>query len=413
MSLEQKFLKYIQSNNIMKMDHMADEWGCEMHEITELICKNYDLFTDVRFIDQAVYFDYDDHERWWYEFGRGVGSGEDRYFKRHQNVQSVDVADKIDKWEGKKDRHMSVFMHDDKWKKDFNDSNARVQAPYIYLELDRDGGIEDAVCDGIEFLDQFPYHRGIVTWFSGNSSLHIAIPTEYFGSPICTNSKACGRGRLYYNLAHAVGGNIRYDNDYFDPHMATVAECEDMYLELFDEEPLDDPQKLRQILEHFDPNLFYMNSMIRMPFSVHEKTGKQKQIINLPNHDPDNAPPIKPFLLHLCYGAWEPVRKPGRSNKFVNVSQYDSFVVRFYCENITNFIPEDINHSGWVNSLYSPFYEDTNPDVSVCIDPEHPKFGAYRDFGNSDDNTDFVGFVSRIIGMSRRAALDYIKAKSN
>lgn len=410
--LESKFLKYIERNRILKLDHMTEKWDCEMEDITELICAHYDEFANLKFVDQAVYLDYNDVDQWYYELGRGVGSGEDRTFKRHKKAKANHIDKHLERWAGKEDRHISVFMHDEKWKKDYNDKNSKVKAAYVYLELDRGGGLEDAIYDANEFLKQFPYHRGVVTWFSGNSSIHIGIPTEYFGDPICTNSKACGRGRLFYNLAHAIGGNIRYDNDYFDPHLSKVSDCEEMYESIFEEEPLDDPQKLRQSLEHFDPNLFYMNSMVRMPGSVHEKSGKPKQVVELPAYDPDNSPEIKPYLLHLTYQAWKPVKKPGRRYKSANVSKHAPFVIRFFDEHIQGFDPDDMNHSGWVNSLYSPFYDDNNPDVSVCIDPESNMFGAYRDFGNADDNSDFVGFVAKIIKRSRRSAMDYIKAKS-
>lgn len=151
--------------------------------------------------------------------------------------------------------------------------------------------------------------------------------------------------------------------------------------------------------------------MIRVPGSLHEKTGKAKLPVELPSFNPTNEE-IKPYLLALTYAAWEPVRKREKKAKAVDVRKYDSFVISFFADHIEHFDPDDMNSAGWVHTLPSPFYNDTNPDVSVCIDQDSSKFGSYRDFGNADDDTDFVGFVAKIIKKSRRAALDYIRAKS-
>jgi hypothetical protein len=411
MSLEKKFYQYTKKNHILKLDYLADKWGCQMWSIVELICNNYSDFPNVVFDELAVHLNYPDTHKWWYEYGYGFTNEKDeRQFKRHITGRADQVSERLEKWSGKPDRHMSVFMHDGKWKKNFNDRNAKVRCPFIYLELDRGGDLEKAVEDADRFLAQFPVHDGVQLWHSGNTSIHIGIPSILFGDPIGVNTKVCGRGKLYYNLARMAGGNIRFDNDYFDPHMNKVEECNLEYERIYGKTPPDDPQRVRQGLEHFDPNIFYMNSMIRMPGTIHEKTEKEKTTVDFPSLRPGGDP--KPWLLHWSYLAWEPIRKPGRKVKQVDVRKYDSFVIQFLLEHIRDLDPDRMNSAGWVHSLPSPFYEDTNPDVSVCVDPESKKFGHYKDFGNEDDNCDFVGFVSRIIGKSRRSAIDYINAKS-
>lgn len=412
MSIEKQFLSYTKRNDVLKLDYLADKWKCSIQDIVNVICDHYNDFDCVKFDDLGVYLNYQDTEQWWYEYAYGFKNNEgERNFKRHITGKAESIGKKIAKSQSKPDQHMSVFMHDAKWKKKFNDPNSKVRAAYVYLELDREGSLDKAAEDADRFLQQFPYHDGVVTWFSGNTSIHVGIPTQYFGDPIGTNTKVCGRGKLFYNLARLIGGKIRFDNDYFDPHLSGVTECEEMYRELFDEEPPDDPQYVRQSLEHFDPNLFYMNSMIRMPETIHEKSGKPKTIVELPSFNP-SGDEIKPYLLPLTYAAWEPIRKPGAAKQRADVRKYDSFVLKYYIEHVEGFDPDDMNSAGWVHSLPSPFYNDSSPDVSICVDPDSSQFGAYRDFGNEDDNCDFVGFVAKMIKKSRRTAMDYIKHKS-
>lgn len=411
MSLEKTFARYTKKNDVLKLDYLADQWKCGIQDIVELLCIHYHDFPTVIFDDLGVYLNYRDTQQWYYEYGYGFTVDGERKFKRHIVGKSQHVDKKLRTSQSKPDQHMSVFMHDNKWKKNYNDKYSKVRAGYLFLELDRAGDLNKAAEDADTFLKRFPYHRGIVTWFSGNTSIHIGIPTQYFGDPIGTNTKVCGRGKLFYNLAQMIGQDIRFDTNGFDPHMAEVSDCMELYEEIYGKTPPDDPQYVRQSLEQFDPNLYNMNSMIRMPGSVHEKTGKPKEPVTLPSFNPENEH-IKPYLLALTYLGWEPVKRPGRSIQAVDVRKYDSFVIRFFIEHIEEFDPDNVNSAGWVHTLPSPFYNDTNPDVSVCIDPDSDKFGSYRDFGAEDDNTDFVGFVARIIKKSRRAAMDYIKQKS-
>lgn len=416
MNIEKHFFKYTKRNRILKLDYLAEEWNCEIQDIVNLICENYQDFDNVKFDNLAVYLDYNDTEQWWYEYGKGfINENDERQFKRHEKGKVDKIANKIAKSQNKKDQHISVFQHDRKWFKRYNDPNSKVRASFVYLELDREGDLQKAIEDTDFFLQNFPLHEGIGIWFSGNSSVHIGIPTAYFGDPIGVNTKVCGRGKLFYNMAANTCRNIRFPNSDllgFDPYFSTAEECMERFEELYDKTPPNDPQYVRQSLEQFDPNLFYMNSMIRMPDTLHEKTGKPKELINdqFSSFHPGNH--IKPWLLAITYLSWEPQKKPGRTVRTIDVRGYDSFVIKFFFEHIADFDPDNINSAGWVHSLPSPFYEDHNPDVSVCIDPDSERFGSFRDFGNEDDNTDFVGFVSRIIKRSRRYALEYIKHKS-
>lgn len=411
MTLEDKLLKYTDRNTVLKLDYLADKWNCEIRNLAELICDHSNRFGEIVFADEAVYLDYQDNEQWYYEVGNGRTTNGKRWFDRHHHIESHEIVSFIEEHEGLRDWHMSAFQHCNKWRKDFSDPHSQVRTPYIYLELDRGGDLDKAIEDAHQIITSFPFPRGVVAWWSGNTSIHIGIPSEYFGNPTCTNRKVCGRGKLFYNLARLCVGSARYDNESFDPHLSTVDQCKQEWQRLFGEAPVDDPQELRQTLEHFDPNIYYLNSMIRLPYSRHEN-GEQKIEVDIPDHDPDSGPPIKPYLLDWTYQAWEVITPPGRSRSVTDVTEFDSFVAEFYMDHVEGFDPDQMNYQGWVTNCYSPFYEDHNPDVSICIDTDHKTFGKYHDFGNPDDNCDFVGFVSRITGFSRRKSLTFIRKNS-
>lgn len=412
MTLEDKFLKYVERNRILKLDYLTGKWNCEFRNLVELICNHYDSFDNVVFSDEAVYLDYPETQQWYYEVAQGKETNGKKWFNRHNYIEVEQSADFITEHAGLPDWHMSAYQHDNKWIKDFNDKNSKVRVPYIYIELDREGDLDWAIEDAYKIIQRFPFQRGVTAWWSGNTSIHIGIPSVYFGNPTCTNCKSTGRGKLYYNLARKIAGSCRYPNGGFDPHLASLQQCERIWSTVFTEPIPDDPQRLRQLLEHFDPNIYYFNSMIRLPESKHPSDRGCKTIINFPDHDPDSGPEIKPYLLDWTYECWKPVNPPQANVKHVDVTDQESFVLDFYMQHVEGFDPEAANHQGWVTNCYSPFYDDGNPDVSICVDSEHPKFGKFHDFGNPDDNCDFVQFVSRITGWSRRKSLTYIRNQS-
>lgn len=411
MTLEDKFLNYTERNRILKLDYLAEKWNCEIRNLADLICEHYDKFDNVVFSDEAVFLDYKDTEQWYYEVAQGKTTNGKKWFDRHNYIEVEQSGDFIAEHAGLLDWHMSAYQHDRKWIKDFNDQNSQVRTPYIYIELDRDGDLDWAIEDAYKIIKRFPFQRGVIAWWSGNTSIHIGIPATYFGSPTCTNHRSTGRGKLYYNLARRIAGSCRYPNGGFDPHLASVDECSRIWNTVFSVPCPEDPQRIRQMLEHFDPNIYYFNSMIRLPESKHQ-SGGCKQLVDFPDHDPNSGPDIKPYLLDWTYQCWQQVSGPKSKVKHVDVTDYETFVHDFYMQHVEGYDPDAMNHQGWVTNCYSPFYEDSNPDVSICSDPEHPQFGKFHDFGNREDNTDFLGFMSRITGWSRRKSLTYIRKQS-
>jgi len=408
-TLTEQLLSYLQRAKMARLDQLAEEWGIDLEILTQIIAENYQDFRDAKIVNNLFILHHEDTEPWFYEIAQGYITSDDKYKMNRKNKLEVFKIDQfIEKHEWDEDYHMSVFMHDLKWFKNDQDHNSLVRADYVYVELDRDGDLDKAIEDANKIVAQFPYHTGIKTWYSGNSSIHIGIPALYFGDPIVQQRKSCGRGKLFYNLAHMIGGNCRFDNDGFDPWLATKEQCEEEYKRLFDEEPPEDPQRLRQQLEHFDPNLYNFNSLIRLPLSVHPKAGLRKQEVLMPSLREDD-PPIGPYLLHWTYKAMTPVKVPRKHKASANVTKHANFVEKFYLEHVEGFDPDDINGSGWVPTLYSPFYDDENPSVSICIDEGNEQFGWYRDFGNPDDSMDFYDFVAKIKNISRRKAKRYVK----
>jgi hypothetical protein len=371
---------YLKKHNEIYLPYVAEKFNLKPEIVTRELLE----YSNWTFKDNLVIFDYNGSRPNWIEVC-------DTKYKRGKVVPK----DKIDFYSNhnrKEDQHVSVFIHDDIWREySIKNDNVRcsignISPQYIYLELDRDS-LEEAVVDAGKIRDNFPYPEFMTFWYSGNRSVHIEVDPRLFGWEIITDIKTAGYGNLYYNLAHKIAGDARHNNGISDPHLLSDEEVFSAYYKTFKDIPNPlDIQKMKKLLEVIDPNIYNKNSLIRQSWSKHEKGGKWKEPIKELNIEKESEP--KPHLLHWTFECFE-TKKKTRPNYKVNVS--DDIITKVYSENINYFDIEEVNEDGWINKLYSPFYSDTNPSVSVNI-----LTGWYKDFGVPEHSFDIYTFYSKI-----------------
>lgn len=298
----------------------------------------------------------------------------------------------------KKDQHHSVFWHDQKWAEHVsltgkvNVKNTFVTCPYIYLELDREN-LEKAMQDAVEIYYSFEHSYALQLWYSGNRSIHIACDTRIFGSPVDISTNVCGIGYLFYNLAHRIAKDVRHKNGLIDSWTASKDVVHTTHEALYPDAIVNLPT-MRQQLENIDPNLFRLNSLIRTPYSFHEKTNLQKipicpvdLIKGKLTHKKYPKVDINPVLMSWVYDCYTPVTQ----KKEIKTISNESFVINTFSKYIEDFDPSLANEDGWISGLSSPFYNDTNPSVSVNI-----QTGLYYDFGNPEHQFGIIDFMRLI-----------------
>lgn len=311
------------------------------------------------------------------------------------------------------DQHISVFRHDHAWYTNVRTTNSVscrdtwVTPDWIYLELDRDG-YQQALVDAIVIYEKFPYKDHMVLWFSGNRSVHIAVHASLFGYPTGKQENVCGIGKLYYNLAHKICGAVRHGRGIVDPWLMDENELLETYYEITREACTSkDLQKIRQELENIDPNLYRVNSLIRQPWSIHEKTNQMKALIH-PNPEKKyekiklDIKPTFPYLIHWVNECYEPKYK----EKFIDYSYKvnTSKIEKIYSD-LEGFDLSYVDQNGWINGLFSPFYDDTNPSVAVNL-----QTGVYKDHGNPTHTFGIVDFYAKYKNISNEKARQIIES---
>ncbi len=294
----------------------------------------------------------------------------------------------------KVDQHNSVYQHDYEWMKvakvgSVSGASGSVFAQYLILELDRknaENKTKKAFEDAQTILARNEIEENSMVFFSGNNSAHIYIDTSLFGLPCGDATRMCAKNKFYYNLAHLIAGDVRYSNGLVNSWNAHPSVVKQKGLEQFNKTY--DLSKMRQDLENIDPNIYATNSLIRQPFSRHEKSNGLKDIIDVRASAEVGAPISKIFelpkpgpakLLHLAVEAWHQVPE----KHFHKASESEDVIISFYSQFI-EFDPEDANKDGWVGGLYNPFYDDTTPSLAINI-----KDGRFYDFGSPDFQTSF------------------------
>ena len=389
-------IDYIRKVRAVHLPYLSTKFEIEPSEITKIICDS-GIYKEARIVNNLFTLD-TDIKAPWFEYC-------DTKYKRGDVVHQSLLDDHYLENQ-KTDQHISVYGHDQKWIENAKGTGSvscrdtYVSPRHIYLELDREN-IDKAVEDAYLIYTEFPYTEAMSFWYSGNRSIHISVDARIFGSPMGKQEDVNGIGKLFYNLAHKAAGDCRYGNGLVDSWTLPINDLKEAYRKQFGMENVENlsHQMMRQKLENIDPNLFRVNSLIRSPWSYHEKTDKQKVLVDpkkLLKKDfsaiafKEKIPYIKPLLLHWVNECYEPVIKPTRHR----MRTYNTdLIIKTFSENLENFDYIDANHRNWVDGLYSPFYGDTNPSVAVNIET-----GWYYDHGNPTDNFDFETFLKRING---------------
>lgn len=394
---------FIRKYDKLYMPFMADHFGVEIQEVTDVICEMWDEFENPQMVENMLIKN-NEKECNFYEVCNTK-------YKRGKFIPSGKIEDYCFYNSGS-DQHISVFKHDKSWTRNVKRhgsvscSNTYVSADWLYLELDRSEGYHKALEDAKKIYDKFEYKDRMVLWFSGNNSVHVAVHASLFGYPMGHQSNVCGLGKLFYNLANEIAGDVRHENGESDPWLLSEQETLELYFKTKGiVKNKADISELKQELENVDPNLFRVNSLIRQPWSEHEKSGNLKCMI-----DPITLKNIskkkfdigdkKPYLIHLvpkCYKA-RFKQKPIIRNTF------DSNKVTQIYSVLEGFNPDLADHFGWINNLYSPFYEDTKPSVAVNINT-----GVYKDHGEPTHAFDLVGFYAKLNDLEYDEAKEAIK----
>lgn len=406
------------TQKFVDLQSVADEFGVTLPEFISHMCTEPELYRGGKMVDN-MWTTKDDNKNWFLEIGRAfTGSDGIFRFKRGEFAEASDFAKVAKKIKGK-DYHISVYWHDQHWLDGKNDTY--IKPRYVYIELDR-GTLQDAIVDAEKIVRSLSnkasyFEDGIYTWYSGNKSIHIGLDPRLFGSPETNARQTAGKGGVYYNIANMIAGWVRLGR-FFDPWMVPVEKCIETYAVKYGKLPPNDPQLVRQAIESFDPNLYNLNSLIREPKCIHRKTQNPKTPVMLSGgvmlptlmFIPNNLPPklLHVYLENYNRDIGEIRRKKTKSGSSLN----DSFVTQYFDQYIEGFDADRVNSAGWVYECYSPFYDDHRPSVSVCI-AKGEGCGSFKDFGNMDDDCDFVDFVKRIERLpNRQQAEKFIRKNS-
>jgi len=409
----QKLRDYLRKTDVLYPPMLWQEWGVEPQEFSEALAKIwYELPSPIVF-ENRVYINYTNpctiYETCNTKYRRGRTLHESKLQTYTTNNQ-------------KPDQHVSVFRHDQPWVSNFQSTgtvscvNTLLSPRYLYLELDRDSVVE-SINDALKIYYNFPHRDAMRFWYSGNRSIHIEVDMSLFGGLVGRQSMIAGIGRQMYNLAHRVAGDVRHGNGITDIYTMDINDVRGVYYETFDKLPPNDLQKLRSSLENIDPNLYRTNSLIRQDWSYHEKTDKQKILLDIDQMqscDISLKPKNKlayyknnsylPYMLHWNIECSQPVVRRRESKDFSNAE----LMIREFSKHIEDFDPAYANDKGFVNDLYSPFYEDSNPSVAVNI-----RTGRYIDFGEPTHSFDFYDFYAKAYDITREQAIQRIKEEEN
>src|SRR5690625_240290 len=368
--------KYYRQLNEVHLPTLAEKFNLTWSQATKEICK---LWHRGQGVEENLIVE-TTNEPWYYEvcdtkYVRG-NVIRDHEFKEYCESHQI------------KDQHISVYAHDQRWlaqvienKKVSGTKDARVRVDVLWIELDRkdyegNASLIKAMEDAKKIRESFPYPEHMSLFTSGNNSVHIAVNGRLFGRPILSQ-KQTGRNRVAYNLAHKIVGDVRHRNGIVDVYNTDKAT---LYEEFGRKGEL---QRIQRALENTDPNIYTHNSLIRLPLSLHEKTSKPKSLIE-GNFEMSYTPPLLLDWYYECYNV--PTRK-----KRVAKSYPYSYIIRVFERMFEDFDPDEADGNGWVSNLYSPFYEDTNPSVSVNIEN-----GWYHDFGYQSDSLPFEEVLKRV-----------------
>lgn len=394
-NLQKKLKKYVKKTNKLYLPHIWKTWGITPEEFTEALCGLWGSFPNPRMVENLLVLDVEREPKYYEvcdEYQRGRSIHKDALFGYCY-------------YNNRANQHVSIYTHDEKWRKNYKETNSvscrgtDVGCERFYLELDRPT-LQHAIKDAKKIYNATPYKDYYRLWYSGNNSIHIEVDASLFGRPMGKQNNIAGYGKLIYNLAHDLAGDVRHNIGLKDPWQYTGTELKDLYESIYGWRP-DHMEKhiLRQKFETIDPNVFSVNSLIRQPYSVHEKRGMMKVPIDIEElglAGKKKFPKKKldfnnkfPYLIHKIYDNYE----KGKDYSSYEPDVDEDEVIKLFSSVFEYFDPRDANTQGWVNQLYSPFYKDTNPSVSVNL-----KTGYYIDFGEPSHRFTFEQLKEKING---------------
>jgi hypothetical protein len=402
-SLKKDIIEYTRKVKQIYLPYLWDKWGVEPEEFSKAFAS---AKIKGRMVDNLFHLNPPESPDWYEVCDTKYKRG--KYIHRNQLVKHFLNNQK-------KDQHYSVYGHDKNWIENFTRSgsvscrNTYVAADWIYLELDREE-VQKAYDDANFILFNFAYPDITKLFHSGNRSIHIQISTKVFGSPMGLQESVSGFGKLFYNLAHKIAGDARHNNGLVDPWTMNEETIKEEYETLFKTKVPNDIQSIRQSLETIDPNLFNVNSLIRSPFSIHEKTGKKKLPVDIQTQKPTVNPKLIldfdhkfPYLIHWVYECYQPVI---RKKTYKTLTDNEDYICEVYSKYLDDFSPSDADSKGFVNGLYSPFYDDSHPSVAINIFN-----GMYKDFGNPLDTYSLEEFIARVQNITIEQAKEIIKSE--
>lgn len=359
--------------------------------------------------------------QWYYEVC-------DTLYRRGKVIPSSRYVE-YSRFNRKINQHISLYAHDESWVsyvkrngKVSGEKGSRFRLDILWIELDRkdyfgNADLDKALEDAKTIRRNFPYPEHVWIFTSGNNSAHIAINGALFGNPIVDRNQT-GRNGVFYRLAQKIAGDVRHQNgvvdvysidseDLFnhfseaypshkilyvdeakrllgDADQLSTKEIDSLLRERFPFTAIYDKQLILRAMENIDPNVYNRNGVIRQPFSLHEKTGRGKDLIEGPEFKLTSCPP---YLLHWYYECYRPPKK----KKKLDITFKTDYIIDVFSETFENFDPTEANEDGWVRGLFNPFYDDSNPDVSVNI-----QTGFVHDFGDTHFSMPFEVFLNKI-----------------
>lgn len=402
-----EFLTYFKRNRELSIPYFSNKFGLSIKDTCALICSNYKSFPDAGMVDGLYYYSQPNNQ-WFYEvcntkFRRG------RYVRWEQ-------LDKYNKANNKEDQHHSVYGHDHravtyarKNKKVSGVDEHQIKLHNLYLEIDRKiGGFDKVLKDVSRICWRLNIHSGVYpeVWFSGNSSIHLAVDARLIGSPQGLSGKIAGFGKVAYRTAHQIAGDVRYRNKLIDSWTTPLREVMDEYERVY-KEPAD-KNTVRQIMENLDPNMYSTNSVIRAPYSVHEKGGKAKvayhpdRLYEREAYVPKRVDFLPPTLLHYYVEEYE---RKINYNKKVDCDVNNDYILFEFLDMFKDLDPATANGDGWCSGLYNPWYDDGNPSLAVNLD-----HGTIHDFGHPDYRFNFIDFLMKKYNINKTTAQELIDA---
>lgn len=299
---------------------------------------------------------------------------------------------------GKLDHHHSVFAHDHAfWSHQRATGRvggvkgSKVALQWLWLEIDgRSIGDSMNIARGILRGVLWNYLNAVRVFWSGNRSIHLAVDGQLFGNLRGSQDWLAGDGGVAYQLAHKLTAHLTDTPMPYmlDDEQAIIAAASKGYY-------ADDSMAARKHLEIIDPNLYRVNSTIRLANSIHPKTMKPKVEIGVQNllrnhieYSEYHRQILPPKLLYLVVDCMSPIVKQSSSPStaiHLTTTQYEKVFSHYLNTS------EGIHSYPWISKLYSPFYADTNPSVSINIET-----GFYYDFGAPTHRFSIDQFVSKL-----------------